>query len=125
VAVVSASAGRAFACTFVVPAPTALTGIVTDVAFAGKEMEGATVATPGASELSETTSPAGAGALSFRVRLPVAFVPRVKLGGEKLSVAETLMACVSDSSPGADAVMLATPKFTPVTCGCLAGATAP
>jgi len=41
--------------------------------------------------------------------------------GEKAIVAPTLTDWLAAVYPGAVALMLADPKFTPVTCGCTAG----
>jgi hypothetical protein len=49
----------------------------------------------------------------------------VRVAGENVTVAVTGTAWVADSYPGADAVMLATPIPTPVTCGWVAGAVDP
>jgi hypothetical protein len=125
VAVVSARFGSEFAWIDVVPIATPVTGTVTLVAFAWNVIEAGTVATPVLSELRAIVSPAGAGADRLSVRFPVPPTPTVRLETVKLSVAVTWTDLLSPSKPGADAVMVAVPKLTPATSGCVSGTIAP
>jgi hypothetical protein len=77
-----------------------------------------TEAMDGALELRFTTSPpAGAGADRFSVTFCV-MAPEINtVDGEKLSEPATCTAWLPLAYPDADAVMVADPKLTPVTCG--------
>jgi len=66
-----------------------------------------------------TVRPLCAAADRQSVRFCVALALMVALDGEKLSVAGTLTTPVPDVQPLADAVMVAEPMLTPVTCGML------
>jgi hypothetical protein len=92
------------------------------VAPAGKFTTATAVAAAGLSEPMVTLSPpAGAAAERFSVRLCVAPVDSVKVCCEKLRVPVTRTVWFANPKPAADAVILADPKLTPVTCGCVAG----
>jgi hypothetical protein len=127
VAVVSAKFGRELAWMTVEPVATPVTGTLTLVAFAANVTVAGTVATPGLSELTLTiTPPGGAGDDRFNVRFCVTPWPIVMLTGEKLRAAPaTCTVFVSLEKPGADAPIIAEPKLTPVTCGCVTGVIAP
>ena len=105
-----------------VPGATLVTATLTLVALAAKVTVEGTVATPVLLELKLIVKPpAGAGADRFKVRFWVAMPVRVRLAGEKLALAATCTLWLADVYPGAEAVMFADPKFTPLTCGCVAG----
>ena len=69
--------------------------------------------------------PAGAGADRFKVRFCVAVPVMVRLVGEKLALAVTCTLWLAEVYPGAEALMLADPKLTPLTCGCVDGVVCP
>jgi hypothetical protein len=77
-------------------------------------------------ELVFTVNPlAGAGAERFNVRFWVEFLASVRVVEAKLRPALTCTVLLSPLNPGAVAVMIAEPKVTPVTLGCVAGVVAP
>lgn len=123
-AVVSARFGRELAWSVVEPVATPVTGTFTLMALVGKLTVAGTLATDGLSELRLTTRPAGAGDDRLRVRFFVSFLAMVKDCGEKLSPEVTVTVSLAPMKPGDDAVIVADPKLTPVTCGCVAGAVA-
>lgn len=124
-AVVSARLGRALAWIKIgPPVATPVTGTGTLVAFVGKLTVAGTVAIDGLAELRLITSPAGAGDDRLSVRFLVSFLATVKDEGEKLSPELTVTVSVAPIKPGDDAVIVADPKLTPVTCGCVAGVVA-
>src|SRR5581483_10331382 len=69
--------------------------------------------------------PAGAGPDKFRARFCVApfITDAVGFANAMLPVTDTLP--LFPLKPGADALIVAVPKFTPVTCGCVAGVFCP
>jgi hypothetical protein len=98
------------------PIPVPATGTVVLVVFAAKETAGGTLATPGLLDASVTVRPvAGAGAESVSVRFCVALPVMLRLEGENDNVPLTCTVELPEVKPGADAVMVADPKFTPVT----------
>ncbi len=102
-----------------------MTVTATLVAFAGNAMDDGTLAIVALSELRVMVRPAGAGADRLSVSVPVPPAPRVRVLGETLNVAVTCTVCESPSNPGAEALMVAEPNFSPVTCGCAEGAVCP
>ena len=99
-----------------------MTGTFTLVLLAGKVTLDGAVATLVSRELMLNVSPpAGAGVERTNVRLFVVAVPvMTRLDGWKLSPDVTDTGWLADPMPEADAVMVATPKLTPVTLGVVA-----
>ncbi len=119
-AVVSAMLGSALARIVVEPAATAVTGTTTLWALGAKLAVGATVAMPVLSDFRFTVKPLnGAGEDRFRVRFWVPVPVKVRLAGEKLSVAAgtTCTVWLVERKPAAEAVMVTDPGFRPVTWG--------
>jgi hypothetical protein len=100
------------------PADTPVKETTVLVAPAMKLAVGGTDATPGLLEIRLTFSPlAGAGADKFRATVILLVLEIVRLAGEKLKVG--LVTCTNwlmDDQPVAEAVMVADPALTPVTC---------
>ena len=118
VAVVSASAG---ALAWITDVPTAMpvTGTVTLFLVAAKVTVVGTVTEAGLLELILTTRPlAGAGPERFSVKSCVPFTPIVRVCCWKLRLAATCTVFVSPKKPGAEALMSADPRLTPLTLGC-------
>jgi hypothetical protein len=108
------------------PAAPAVTGTLTVVAPAGILALPATPATPGLLDASVTLSPpAGAAEESASVNWFAPGPLNVTVDGEKLSAPDTCTVWLADVYPDADALIVADPKLTPVTCGCEAGVTDP
>jgi len=105
----------------VVPAATAVTGMVKLVALAGKFTDDVTVATPGLLEVRLTIKPAGAAADRFKVRFPTEPTETDKLDGRKELVPppppppETVTPAVVLAMLDALAVIVDDPAATPVT----------
>jgi hypothetical protein len=99
-----------------------VTGTFTLVLFAGKVTLEGTVATLVSLELTlNVRPPAGAGVVRVNVRLLVVAVPVItRLDGWKLSPDVTDTGWLADPMPDAEAVMVDTPKLTPVTLGVVA-----
>jgi hypothetical protein len=126
VAVISGKVGSALACITAGPGATPLTGRGTVVALGANTTVLGTVATVVSLEVVLTVSPlAGAGADRFNVRFWVAFLARVRAGEAKLSPAPTVTVALAPVKPEAEALMVAVPKLTPVTLGCVAGVVVP
>ena len=122
VAVVSGRFGKELAWIVAVPAAMLVTGTLTLVEPPGMVTVAGTVATLVLLELRLTVTPLlGAGDDRVSVRFCVAIPLIVRVGGVKLSDAVTSTEPLSLANPGADAVIVADPKLTPVTCGCTAG----
>jgi hypothetical protein len=99
---------------------------LTLVAFAGKLTVPGTVATAVLLELRATVKPlGGAGPERLKVRFCTAPVPIVRVLGEKPTLPVTVTGWLAGRNPKAEALRLATPTFTPVTCGCVAGVVCP
>src|SRR5207237_1360577 len=110
----------------VVPGATPVTGTFALIAFAAIITVPGTVATPGLVELRLTVRPpAGAALESVSVKFCVVVPEIVRFCGEKPMVAVTWTVPEAGEYPVAVALILAVPKATPVTCGCIAGAVCP
>ena len=110
------------AVTVAVPAATPVIGTFTVEAPCGMVTEAGTVAAAGLLELRVTASPpTGASEERFSATFCVAAPGITTFCAAKLSAAPTRTIRVAGVYPGADAVMVGDPKFTPVTCGCCAG----
>ena len=117
VAVVSASAA-ALAWITDVPMAMPVTGTVTLVLVAAKVTVVGTVTAAGLLELILTTRPlAGAGPERFSVKSCVPFTPIVRVCCWKLRVAATCTVFLSPKKPGAEALMSADPRLTPLALG--------
>src|ERR1039458_10127301 len=102
-----------------VPMAMPVTGTVTLVLVAAKVTVVGTVTAAGLLELILTTRQIGrAGPERFSVKSCVPFTPIVRVCCWKLRVAATCTAFVSPKKPGAEALMLADPRLTPLTAGC-------
>src|SRR5262245_21042366 len=98
------------------PGATPVTDTVALAVLPGMVTVEGTVATAGLLELKLTTRPpAGAGEERVSVKFCLAFLPRVRLVGEKPRVAATCTGLVSELKPGAVPVIVADPRLTPVT----------
>lgn len=118
VAVVSASAG-ALACTTDVPTAMPVTGTATLLLVAAILTVVGTVTAAALLELILITRPlAGAGPERFSVKSWVPFTPIVSVCCWKLRLAATCTVFVSPKKPGAEALMSADPRLTPLTLGC-------
>jgi hypothetical protein len=125
VAVAPAAFG-ALAVMVAVPAATPVTATVAVVWFCAIVTDAGIFTTPLGAALSVTVKPpAGAGADNVRVRFLVSGPVRLTLCGEKLNDTVVCTDRVVDPKPGPEAVILADPTATPVTCGCTAGAVDP
>jgi len=109
----------------VFPTPAPVTGTVTDVAFWAMVTDDGIVTMPLAPAVRLTVSGEGAGADRVRVRFWVTGPVIVTEGWLKLRLAATLTVCVPVWKPGAEALIEADPKFTPVTVGWVAGCVCP
>ena len=108
------------------PGATPVTGTLALVALAAKVTLVGTVAAAALLEVRLNVNPeAGAGTDKLSARLCVAVPVMVAVEGEKLMLAPTFTGWLDDPNPGADAVIVALPKLTPVTCGCVAGVVDP
>ena len=102
----------------VVPAATLLTGTFAVVALCAIVTVAGVVTTPAVFALTLTNRPPdGAGAERVSVKFCEPGPVRVRVGGESVSFAPTVTDWLPFAYPGADAVIVADPKFTPVTCG--------
>jgi len=100
----------------VLPAATPVTANVVEVAPAANVTVAGTVATPVLLEVRLTvTPPVGAAADSVRVEFMLAVAATETAVGLKVTAAVTDTGCVAAIYPGAVAVMLADPTFTPLT----------
>jgi hypothetical protein len=116
----------ALAVIVVEPGPAPVTGTLAVVAPAAiVAVEGIVTICSGAALKLTIKPPAGAGDERVSVRFCVAGPVTVTFCGEKVSVAATWTAWTAGPYPGAEALMLADPKLTPVTCGCVTGVVAP
>ena len=116
----------ALAVIVVEPALTPCTATVAVVAFAAIDAVAGTFTMPPGLALRLTVSPpAGAGPDRVTVKFLDSVPVSVRLAGVKLSEAVVCTVRVAVPYPGAEAVMLAEPTFTPVTCGCAAGCVCP
>ena len=100
------------------PTATPVTGTFEVDVLAGNTTLAGTVALLGSLEIKVTVKPpAGAGACRFSVRFCVAPTARAKLPAKFNPLPTTCTGFASPVKPGAPAVIVAVPKFTPVTCG--------
>jgi hypothetical protein len=100
------------------PAVTPVIGTLTEVAPVEKETVVGTVAAPVLLEFKLTLRPPdGAGDDRVKARFCVAPAISVRVFCGKLSEFKTCTTVLAPVKPGADALMLADPKFTAVTCG--------
>ena len=105
----------------VVPTVAPVTGTVAVVLFAAIKTEAGSVTTPAGLALKFTVRAAGVAAESVSVRFCVATPVIVGFCGLKFIAAPTWTAWLPVVYAGADALIVAVPKFTPVICGCVAG----
>src|SRR3981081_4641478 len=105
------------------PIPTICTVVVFE--FAGIVTVAGTVAIAMLSETSAILSEVGVFAERFSAIVCEVPLAMEGLGGAKLSDAVTLTDPAPEAYPGADAVIVAVPTLTPVTCGWVAGVVAP
>jgi hypothetical protein len=122
VAVVSANMGRLLAWMTADPNPAPDTGTLVVEEFAAKVTVAGTDATLGLLELTFTVRPpAGAGAESARVRDGLVPWVMAKVADWNPSVPVTATCWLAGVNPDAEALIVAIPKVTPVTCGALTG----
>jgi hypothetical protein len=108
----------ALAVIVVVPSAAPVTEMFAVVAPAAIVEEPAIVTTPAGLSASVTFSPPpGAGADKVRVSVLVSVPEMLRVCGEKLNEPATVTGWLEEVYPGADAVIEAVPKLTPVTCG--------
>src|SRR5262249_11836702 len=108
------------------PSAIAVTGTGTVVAPPGNVTVEGTPATAVLLELKVIVNPpAGAGSERLRVRFCVMKPEIVRLAGENLMLPVTCTAPLPGPYPGAVAPMVADPRFTALTCGCVAGVVCP